>query len=115
MIYKDSVINYIIQNYPLAETGNIIVGKIFRFDIDKKDNGAGWAILFEDGNGIVGDWRTGEQILCFPTTVNSVDREEFKKKVCRILDSVHIEALPRLASTYQNLPDVADYYSTDFK
>lgn len=106
MIYKDSVINYIIQNYPLAETGNIIVGKIFRFDIDKKDNGAGWAILFEDGNGIVGDWRTGEQILCFPTTVNSVDREEFKKKVCRILDSVHIEALPRLASTYQNLPDV---------
>ena len=106
MIYKGDIKNYITQNYPLADINSLMEGKVFRFDIDKKGNNAGWAILFEDGNGIVGDWRSGEQVLCFPPTANSVNREEFKKKVCKILDDIHLEALPKLAATYQNLPDV---------
>lgn len=105
MIYKGDIMEYITQNYPLANINSLIEGKVFRFDIDQKGNNAGWAILFEDGNGIVGDWRSGEQILCFPSSVNSVDQANFKKKVNLMLDEIHKETIPRLSESYHQLPN----------
>lgn len=105
MIYNGSIKDYITQNYPLADASYLIEGKVFRFDIDNKGNNAGWAILFEDGNGIVGDWRTNEEVLCFPTSVNSVEQVNFKKRVNLMLDSIHKETYTKLADTYNNLPE----------
>ena len=72
---------YIKEKYPEALPLDLIPGRISRFDIEKRDNKAGWAIVFPDGNGFVGDWRTGEKVRCFPNKSNTKDTNSMVWKV----------------------------------
>lgn len=80
-IVNKNLVNLISENFPLAKPSEIQPEKIYRFDIDKKGNAAGWAVLFNDGNGVLGDWRTGDRTICISHTSTSSDKETISKKI----------------------------------
>lgn len=80
-IVNKNLVNLISENFPLAKTFNIQPEKIYRFDIEKRGNKAGWAVLFSDGNGVIGDWRTGDRTICISPTSTSSDKETISKKI----------------------------------
>ena len=95
---------YIKEKYPEALPLDLIPGRISRFDIEKRDNKAGWAIVFPDGNGFVGDWRTGEKVRCFPNKSNTKDTNSMVRTVSQIIST---ESNEYCKSFYDTLQDAS--------
>lgn len=86
-LLEKSVSTYLQEKYPNVDTTKLIPGEILRFDIDKPGNLAGWALLFPDGNGLVGDWRTGERVMCVLNKTSTSDQGDYIKKASNIISS----------------------------
>ena len=86
-LVRMDVESYIKEKYPDVPPLDLIPGKIIRFNPHDKNNGAGWAILFSDGNGFVGDWSTDEKVKCFPKDISPKETDKLEKEVTQMLTS----------------------------
>ncbi len=60
------VATYIKTYYPDVPPLKFIPERITRFDIGSNDKCSGWAVVFHNGEGFVGNCKTDEIVRCIP-------------------------------------------------
>lgn len=87
-------------------------GKYHRFDIDKKGNKAGYYNLAEDGFGVFGDWRTGQQFKFRNKKAECLTPQEREEIAARLRESRRKEEEDRKQRQSSAAAKAYEIYST---